>query len=70
MYINEETAQLILDAIAWSNDEWIKASEETWTNSQKVAVARVDFVNFCHARGIIGVERKINVKTPVERVEI
>ena len=67
MYINEKTAQLILDAIAWSNQEWVKAIEQEWSQSVATAVARDDFVRFCEARGIEGVERK--TKITVERID-
>ena len=60
MYINKETAQLILDAIAWSNDEWLEAIEEEWTDEVRLAVARNDFINFCHDRGIDGVEVEVS----------
>lgn len=56
MNINEQTAQLILDAIAWCNEEWTSASGDHWSNSEKIAVAREDFINFCNDRGISSVE--------------
>ena len=53
MTINAKTAQLILDAIAWDNDEWVASREEDeWPNHMKIAVAREDFMKFCEARGI------------------
>lgn len=67
MYINEKTAQLILDAIAWSNQEWVNSLEQEWSQSVATAVARDDFVRFCEARGIEGVERK--TKITVERID-
>lgn len=67
MYINEKTAQLILDAIAWSNQEWVNALEQEWSQNVATAVARDDFVRFCEARGIEGVERK--TKITVERID-
>lgn len=67
MYINEKTAQLILDAIAWSNQEWVNSLDQKWSQSAATAVARNDFVRFCEARGIEGVERK--TKIVVERIE-
>ena len=67
MYINEKTAQLILDAIAWSNQEWVNSLEQEWSQSVATAVARDDFVRFCEARGIEGVERK--TKIVVERID-
>lgn len=67
MYINEKTAQLILDAIAWSNQEWVNALEQEWSQNVATTVARNDFVRFCEARGIEGVERK--TKITVERID-
>lgn len=67
MYINEQTAQLILDAIAWSNQEWVNALEQEWSQNVATTVARDDFVRFCEARGIEGVERK--TKITVERID-
>ena len=67
MYIDEKTAQLILDAIAWSNQEWVNSLEQEWSQSVATAVARDDFVRFCEARGIEGVERK--TKITVERID-
>lgn len=67
MYINEKTAQLILDAIAWSNQEWVNALEQEWSQNVATTVARDDFVRFCEARGIEGVERK--TKITVERID-
>ena len=67
MYINEKTAQLILDAIAWSNQEWVNSLEQEWSQSVATAVARDDFVRFCEARGIEGVEHK--TKITVERID-
>lgn len=67
MYINEKTAQLILDAIAWSNQEWVNSLELDWSQDVATAVARNDFVRFCEARGIEGVERK--TKITVERID-
>lgn len=53
MTIDTKTAQLILDAIAWDNDEWVASREEDeWPDHMKIAVARKDFINFCKARGI------------------
>ena len=51
MYINEETAQLILDAIAFTERQWSDASKPVI-----VEEAREDFVAFCEYRGIEGVE--------------
>ena len=62
MYIDEKTAQLILDAIAWCNDDWVTNLEEEWTDSMKVVVARADFLLFCKDRGIEGVEKEIGNK--------
>lgn len=62
MYINEETAQLILDAIAWSNKDWKETLN--WTNLDRdagVEEARIDFVRFCRVRGIEGVEKVVEI---------
>lgn len=66
MYINEETAQLILDAIAWCNRDWNEAYGWDEDETEQIDMARVDFVRFCKARGIKGVERK--TKIMIERV--
>lgn len=67
MYINEQTAQLILDALAWSNADWCNAVEWNTDEFDVVTSARNDFVRFCKARGIEGVERK--TKITVERID-
>jgi hypothetical protein len=59
MYIDEKTAQLILDAIAWSNQDWMDSLNWDFKEDNAVETARVDFVRFCKARGIEGVERKV-----------
>lgn len=61
MYIDEQTAQLILDAIAWVNADWLDALAWEQTNKEQVDNARIDFVRFCHARGIAGVEKVVKV---------
>lgn len=67
MYINEKTAQLILDAIAWSNKDWTDALGWEQTDKEMINMARADFVRFCKARGIEGVERK--TKVTIERMD-
>ena len=67
MYISEETAQLILDAIAWLNKDWEDSLDWAGQGSHSVDMDRADFVRFCRVRGIQGVERKIKIKTPVEK---
>lgn len=51
MEINVETAQLILDAIAWTNEMWnddfVPYSEQDMLN-----LSRQYFVQFCKDRGI------------------
>lgn len=68
MYINEETAQLILDAIAWMNEDW--RDHINLTNPEEaipiipqeiVTMSRLDFVRFCEARGIEGVEKVVKI---------
>ena len=66
LYINEQTAQLILDALAWCNADWRDALGWSQDELDIVACARGDFVRFCEARGIKGVERK--TKITVERM--
>ena len=61
MYINEETAQLILDAIAWCNKDWTDALGWEQTNEEMIGMARGDFVRFCDDRGVKGVERKVSL---------
>jgi len=67
MYISEETAQLILDAIAWSNKDWEDSLDWQGATEHSIECDRGDFIRFCRARGIHGVERKIKIKTPVEK---
>ena len=54
MTIDEKTAQLILDALAWSNDNWRECIDESQHISaeDRIAEARADFLGFCRARGI------------------
>lgn len=59
MYINEETAQLILDAIAWSNKDWEECIDWEPNTIATVDNARIDFIRFCRARGIEGVEKVV-----------
>lgn len=61
MYIDEKTAQLILDAIAWSNQDWEDSLGWDFGRDNTIATARADFVRFCRDRGIEGVERKVIV---------
>lgn len=67
MYISEETAQLILDALCWCNMDWMDSLGWAQTEKDKTEMARADFIRFCEDRGIKGVERKIRIKTPVEK---
>lgn len=67
MYINEQTAQLILDALAWCNADWCDALGWSKDEFDITTSARGDFVRFCDARGIKGVERK--TKIIVERID-
>ena len=52
MTIDNQTAQLILDALAWCNKDWLEAEERELSEHEQIALARQDFVRFCHARGI------------------
>lgn len=60
LWINEETAQLILDAIAWCNRDWMDALGWEHTESGEIEMARGDFVRFCEDRGISGVEKEVS----------
>lgn len=59
MTIDERTAQLILDAIAWCNNDWIQAEEIDLSNETILALNRKDFSKFCHDRGIEYIEKKV-----------
>ena len=60
MWINEQTAQLILDAITWTNDDWVIAGdEEEWNEETKIMVAHENFIRFCADRGIEGIEKRV-----------
>ena len=59
MYIDEKTAQLILDAIAWCNRDWQDAIDWKTNADEMISMAREDFIRFCKDRGIDGVERKV-----------
>ena len=61
MYISEETAQLILDALAWCNKDWIEAINWDEDESEQTDRAHVDFIRFCRARGIEGVEKVVKI---------
>ena len=58
MYINEETAQLILDAIAWTMEQ-VDFVYRIGSAEEKVETAQNGFIDFCKARGIEGVERVV-----------
>ena len=62
LWINEQTAQLILDALAWCNEDWQDALAWQMSDKEKITRAREDFVRFCKARGIAGVEKKVNIE--------
>lgn len=62
MYISEETAQLILDAIAWSNKDWMDTLDWDFNCGGEIDNARTDFIRFCRARGIEGVEKKVRIE--------
>ena len=61
MTIKEETAQLILDAIAWTNRDWMDASEYDYNDSDILNLARQDFIRFCKDRGIDGVQKEMKI---------
>ena len=62
LWISEETAQLILDAIAWSNKDWMDSLDWDFNQGGEVDNARIDFVRFCRARGIAGVEKAVRAE--------
>ena len=57
MSVNEETAQLILDALAWENREWSEATGWEFDMDE----VRKDFIRFCHARGIEEVVKVVKI---------
>lgn len=60
MTIDETTAQLILDAIAWINHDWYDACDWQISVEDEVSSARADFIRFCRVRGIDNVERVVS----------
>lgn len=54
--IDERTAQLIFDAIAWCNRDWMDALE--WDNDEYdiLTSSRGDFKRFCAERGITSIK--------------
>ena len=62
LWISEETAQLILDAIAWSNKDWMDSLDWNFNQGGEVDNARIDFIRFCRARGIAGVEKVVRAE--------
>lgn len=61
MTIKEETAQLILDAIAWTNRDWMDSLDYNYTDTDIVDLARQDFIRFCKDRGIDGVQKEMKI---------
>ena len=59
MVIDEKTAQLILDALAWSNRDWMDAINMEMDPINALSMARGDFLRFCNDRGISEVERTV-----------
>ena len=59
MPIDEKTAQLILDAIAWCNRDWLDALDQKHSFADDLAMARGDFKRFCDERGITEVIRVV-----------
>ena len=51
MEINVETAQLILDAIAWTLEQ-TNFTYSIGSDEEKIETARKEFINFCEVRGI------------------
>lgn len=61
LWIDERTAQLVLDAIAWANNDWADALGWERTDKDMIDLAREDFIRFCADRGISGVEKQIEL---------
>ena len=61
MTISAETAQLILDALAWSNKDWMDSLEWEFDHGGEIDNARIDFIRFCRARGIDEIEKVVKL---------
>lgn len=61
MTIDNKTAQLILDAIAWCNYDWHKITDTELETVEEIDEARMDFVRFCHDRGIDEVTKVVRL---------
>lgn len=61
MTIKEETAQLILDAIAWTDRDWMDQHDYNYTDTDIIELAREDFIRFCKDRGIDGVQKEMKI---------
>ena len=59
--INQETAQLILDALAWMDKKWMDTCELEYDRIElQTVTARAAFTEFCRDRGIKYVEVERN----------
>lgn len=57
MYVNEQTAQLILDVLTWNTQTWLHGYNfEGEVSEDVIQQAKKDFLEFCKFYGIEGVE--------------
>ena len=59
MVIDEKVAQMIFDAIAWTERDW--GVNFGLNDDEIVDMSRTDFARFCREYGIKTIERKITV---------
>ena len=53
MTINNNTAQLIFDALSWMDQQWVETTGMEYDNSEaQLEAMRTAFVAFCEERGI------------------
>lgn len=53
MTINNDTAQLIFDALSWMDQQWVETTGTGYDNSEaQLEAMRAAFVEFCEERGI------------------
>ena len=57
-YVDEKTAQLILDVLTWDHQTWMNGYDfEGDIDPQVIKSAKEDFIRFCRFYGIKGVAR-------------
>lgn len=60
--INQATAQLILDVLAWDHQTWMHGYNfKGEVDPEIIASAKCDFVKFCKFYGIAGVQKEMGV---------